>query len=77
MTMVLAYGDAATARDQAARLQAIAQDGTNLSADPWSDLITVDKISTKGRLVIGRFRTDTPSLWRDVALRRDSLLATS
>lgn len=75
--VVLAYPDASTARAQAARLRAIAEDGTSVTGTAWRDVIEIADVEAVGRLVVGRFETDRPTLWLDVVLRRDSLLATS
>ena len=76
VTIVLAYGDAATTREQADRLRVIAEDGTSISGTAWNELVTVEDVSADGPLVIGRFSTRKPRLWLDVVFRRDSLLAT-
>ena len=77
LLVALAYPDAATARAQADRFRAIAEQGTSVIGAPWSDLVAVDEITPDGRVVVGRFRTEKPRLWLDVALRRDSLLASA
>ena len=74
--VVLAYPDASTARAQAVRLRAIAEDGTTVTGTAWRNVIEVAEVGNVGRLVVGRFDTDRPRLWFDVVLRRDSLLAT-
>ncbi len=77
LVVALTYADAATARTQADRLQSIAEDGTSVTRAPWSDLVTVDTVTTKGRVVLGTFTTERARLWLDIVLRRDSLLATA
>jgi hypothetical protein len=77
LLVALAYPDAATARTQADRLRAIADDGVSASGVPWRDLVTVDEITVDGRVVVGRFRTERPRLWYDLVLRRDSLIAST
>ena len=77
LVVALAYPDAATARSQAGRLRALAEDGTTVTGDRWSEFVTVDDVTTDGRVVVGRLRTERPRLWFDVVLRRDSLLASA
>jgi hypothetical protein len=76
LLVALAYQDAATAKTQAARLRAIAEDGTSVSGAPWTELVTIGEITTKGRVVLGTFVAERARLWFDTVLRRDSLLAT-
>jgi len=75
LVVALAYPDATTARTQAERLRALAEKGTSATGIRWSELVTIDDITTEGRVVVGRFRTEKPRLWLDIVLRRDSLLA--
>jgi hypothetical protein len=77
MVVALAYPDATIARTQAGRLRALAEDGTSVAGDRWSELVTVDDVTTDGRVVMGRLRTEKPRLWLDVVFRRDSLLAST
>lgn len=77
LVVALAYPDASIARSQARRLRALAEDGTSVAGDRWSELVTVDEVTTDGRVVVGRLRTEKPRLWFDVVLRRDSLLASN
>ncbi len=39
--------------------------------------MTVDNITTKGRVVLGTFTTEHARLWLDLVFRRDSLVATA
>jgi hypothetical protein len=78
LVVVLQQASAADAKENAERLRAIAEDGTSVvSRAPWSDLLEVDDISTDGDLVVARFAADTPRLWLQVVLARDSLIATA
>jgi nucleotide-binding universal stress UspA family protein len=77
LVVVLAQETAADAKENAQRLRSIVEEGTSVvGGRPWSELLRIDDITTEGNLVIGRFGADTPRIWLQAVLARDSLLAT-
>ena len=77
LVIVLQQASAGDAQENAERLQAIVEEGTSLvTRERWSERLQVDDISTDGDLVVAKLAADTPRLWLQVVLTRDSLLAT-
>lgn len=75
--VVLQQASAADAEENATRLRAIAEQGASIVARrPWSELLSIDDITTDGDLVVATFGTESTRLWYQAVLTRDSLLAT-
>ena len=70
----LAMPDAASARENAARLRAMVETGSSDTARrPWSDLIGVSSIEVQGRVVLAVLSTKLPMLWLSLEREPDSL----
>jgi len=73
--LVLLHPDARTAGENVARLKANVETGKSLfSGKAWSEQIEKSEISSDGRLVVAKLRTQNRTLLADVLSRRDSLL---
>jgi hypothetical protein len=65
----------ALARENASRLRGLVQTGTSDAARrPWSDLVGVLSITTRGRVVVAVLSTKVPSLWLSLERAPDSLV---
>jgi hypothetical protein len=77
LLVALVHADATAAETNAERLHAVVEEGTSLRTDaPWSELLEVEDITAEGNVVTARLRTEDPSLWFEIVVARDSLLAT-
>ncbi len=73
--LVVLHPDAKTATENVARLRAKVETGKSLvSGKAWSEQIEKSEISSDGRLLLAKLRTQNRTLLADVLLRRDSLL---
>jgi hypothetical protein len=80
--VVEAYGSADDAAAGADALEQVATDGSSLATgQPWSDLVEVEAVDTvgpDGTVAVMRLRPTEDgraSLWRDLILQRDNLVA--
>ena len=75
LVIALAMPDVAGAQTNAARLRALVETGSSDSARrPWSDLVGVDSIEVRGRVVVAVLSTKVPTLWLSLEREPDSLL---
>jgi hypothetical protein len=79
LVVVLAHDDDAAAEENAARLEAIVDDGvSNQTRDPWSEILDAPTVTVDGRFVELRAGVEggAARLWQQLVLVQDSLLAT-
>lgn len=75
MTIGLALDNAADARDEAHRLAAMLQSGGSHAARrPWHELLAVEKLETRGRIVVAVLPTKVPMLWLQLEREPDTLV---
>lgn len=75
MAVGFAQDDDASAREQAARFESVVRSGVNQSARrPWSELVTLVHLETRGRFVFAVLATPLRMLWLDLARHPDTLL---
>jgi len=75
MTIGLAMDSAAGARDEAHRLSGMLQSGGSHAAlRPWHDLLAVQKLETRGRIVIAVLPTLLSMLWLQLEREPDTLV---
>lgn len=75
LVIALAMPDDAGAQLNASRLRAIVESGSSEAARrPWSELVGVDSIETRGRIVLAVLSTKLPTLWLSLERQPDSLV---
>jgi hypothetical protein len=75
MTIAVAVEDDAAAADEARRLAGMLQTGgSHLARRPWHDLLAVQSLETRGRIVVAVLPTTLPMLWLQLARQPDTLV---
>jgi hypothetical protein len=61
LLVVLWHGDEEAAQDNAERLRRTVEEGTSVvTAEPWSERLSVAAIDVAGTMVVGRLRSEVP-----------------
>ncbi len=74
MVVVLVMDDHDGATRNAERLRAKVAEGSSVTGQPWSHLLSKPKVSVDDAVVTARFDVDNATLWYDIVPRRDTLL---
>ncbi|MEY2432151.1 MAG: hypothetical protein QOC92_1876 [Acidimicrobiaceae bacterium] len=75
LVIALAMNDPAGARENASRLRAIVESGASATARrPWSELVGIDSIEVRGRVMVAVLSTKVPTLWLSLERQPDTFL---
>jgi hypothetical protein len=75
MVLAIAMDDASAANAQVERFETEVRTGTSVAARrPWSELVGIERLETRGRVLLAVLTTRIAALWIDLERHPDTLL---